>query len=434
MKKISYSKEIPVMGCYDVVICGGGPGGIGAAIASAENGAKTLLVEKLGFLGGMATAGLVDPMCEFGYEGIRVTGGIPYRFANELIEAGGAMFEPPKMNLSFNPEKYKLIAQRMVLKAGAELLTNTSLVDCTVQNGRIVNCIFSNRDGLFAIESKCFIDATGDGLLASMAEVPMLEDTRPKQPGSLCFTMSGVDTSSPRMHIIHQKNNHFNHQAVFIREALAELESEGKHVPQYGGPWLCTTLNEGEITMNFTRSAMDCTRQESFSKAEQKMLEDVFTLSEMIKSTVEEFANAHISAIATVAGTRQGRRIKGLYVITGEDYIKGTQFEDSIARACHPVDVHLPNNQGQNLTFPERAAFVPYRCLISDSVDNLVMAGRAISADEDAFAAIRVQAPCMEIGQAAGIAASLSAENNVAVQQIDVKKLVEIVRNYGSFV
>lgn len=434
MEKISYSKDIPLVGEYDVLICGGGPGGIGAAIASAENGARTILVEKLGFLGGMATAGLVNPMCEFGYEGVRVTGGIPYRFAGELIKIGGAMFEPPKMNLSFNPEKYKLVAQRMVMSAGVELMTNTSLVDCTVENGKIVNCIFNNRDGLFAIKAKCFIDATGDGLLAAMAKLPMLEDTRPKQPGSLCFTMSGVDTKSPRMHIIHQKNNHFNHQAVFIRETLSDLESKGEKVPQYGGPWLSTTLNEGEITMNFTRSAMDCTDQNSFSKAEQKMLEDVFTLTDMIVKNVPEFSNAHISSIATVAGTRQGRRIKGLYVITGDDYIKGIKFDDSIARACHPVDVHLPNNQGQNLTFPERAAFIPYRCLVSESIDNIIMAGRAISADEDAFAAIRVQAPCMEIGQAAGIAAALAVKYNTDVRSIDVDKLVDIVRSYGSFV
>ncbi|MGI6225324.1 MAG: FAD-dependent oxidoreductase [Peptococcales bacterium] len=434
MERFNYSKEIQVKGEYDVLICGGGPGGIGAAISSAENGSKTILVEKLGFLGGLATAGLVNPMCEFGYEGIRVTGGIPYRFANKLIRAGGAMFEPPKMNLSFNPEKYKLVAQRMILSAGVELLTNTSLVDCIVKDGNIVSCIFHNRDGLFAIKAKCFVDATGDAFLASMAGVPMLEDTRPKQPGSLCFKMAGVDTQSPRMHIIHQKNNHFNHQAVFIREVLEKLEAEGKEVPQYGGPWLCTTMNPGEITLNFTRSAMDCTKQDSFTKAEQKMLEDVFILSEMIRKHVPEFKEAYISQIATVAGARQGRRIAGLFVMTGEDYIKGTRFEDSIARACHPVDVHLPNNQGQSLTFPERAAFIPYRCLVSNAIDNLLMAGRAISVDEDTFAAVRVQAPCMEIGQAAGVAASLAVKENTTVQNIDVTKLVEIVKSYGSFV
>ena len=115
-----YSKTIPVSDHFDVVICGGGPAGIGAAVAAAENGAKTALIERFGFLGGMATAGYVAPMSEFAFDGRRVIGGIPWRFVQELEAASGAQVEKPRCNVSFDPEKYKLVAWRMVVRAAEE--------------------------------------------------------------------------------------------------------------------------------------------------------------------------------------------------------------------------------------------------------------------------------------------------------------------------
>ena len=121
---------------------------------------------------------------------------------------------------------------------------------------------------------------------------------------------------------------------------------------------------------------------------------------------------AGLVAIATVAGVRESRRIKGIHVMTGEEYVNTVKFEDSVARACHPVDIHLPNGEGQKLTFPKDAGYIPYRSLITERYGNLLAAGRCISADNDAFAAIRVQAPCMETGQAAGFAAAISIQDD----------------------
>ena len=176
-----YSKEIPVER-YEVVICGGGPAGIGAAIAAAENGAKTLLVERFGFLGGMATAGYVDPMSEFAYNGRRITGGIPWRFVQELEAAGGALIEEPRCNVSFDPEKYKLVAARMVANAGAECLMNTFLADCVTEGTRVRGAVVVNKSGAALIEGDYFIDATGDADLASYAHVPMQEQNATASP------------------------------------------------------------------------------------------------------------------------------------------------------------------------------------------------------------------------------------------------------------
>lgn len=431
---VNYQKQVPVKGKYDVVVCGGGPAGIGAALAAAREGCKTLIIERFGFFGGMATAGYVDPMSEFAYNGSLVTGGIPWEFANELVKAGGGIIEEPRCNVSFNPEIYKLVAQRMLQKAGVQFMMNTFLLDAETEGKKVKRIFVTNKSGLCAIEADTFIDATGDGDLAAFAGVPMLPLSEKMQPGSFCFILSGVDTSTERMHIIHQKNHRFNHQAVFVRDALFKLREEGEYVPRFGGPWLATTLEEGCITVNMTRAAVDATDSDDYCAAECKMREDIFRLVELICKHVPEFKNAKIASTATMAGVRETRRIHGVHVLTGEEYVNTVKFPDSIARACHPVDIHLPGDEGQKLTFPKDAGYIPYRSLITNEYDNLLVAGRAASADSEAFAAIRVQAPCMEMGQAAGIAAGLCKKHNTDVHGVNTEELVDKVRKYGSFV
>lgn len=428
-----YSKSVPVSGSYDVVVCGGGPAGIAAAIAAAEGGARTALIERCGFLGGMATAGYVNPMSEFAYNGKRIGGGIPWRFAQAMIEAHGAQLEEPRCNLSFSPEAYKLVAYRMVSQAGVTLYMNSYLADCIQESNQIHGVLIVNKSGMQIIRGKYFIDATGDADLAHFAQVPMLPATRAAQPASLCFCLSDVDTTTERMHIIHQKNHRFNHQAVFIREPLLALREQGVHVPQFGGPWLATTVEPGCITVNMTRTAIDATDSEDLQRGENKMREDIFCLVELLKKHIPEFKNCKLTAVSAAVGIRESRRIAGVHILTGEEYLRAHRFPDSIARACHPVDIHLPGSEGQLLQFPDDAGYIPYRCLITPSHPNLLVAGRAISADAEAFAAIRVQVPCMETGQAAGAAAAIClGGGSIPVQALPVQKLVDTLRQMGS--
>ena len=349
------------------------------------------------------------------------------------------MVEEPRCNISFNPEVYKLTAQRMVEKAGVKCFMNAYIADCVVaeddstKEKKITGVVIVNKSGMQVVEGAYFVDATGDGDLAHFAGVPMLPQLRDLQPGTLCFCLAGVDTSTERMHIIHQKNHRFNHQAGFVRDALFALREQGVHVPKFGGPWLATTMVPGCITVNLTRAAMDATDSEDLQKAECQMREDVFCLVNHLKEHVEEFKNCYITAIATVAGVRESRRIEGMHVLTGQEYVKAYHFEDAVARACHAVDIHLPGDEGQILTFPEDAGYIPYRSLIAKNFPNLLVAGRAVSADADAFAAIRVQVPCMETGQAAGVAAALCLkEGGISVLALDSSRVVEEVRKEGS--
>ena len=428
-----YTKKIEKISKFDVVIVGGGAAGIGAAIAAGRSGVKTAIIERFGFLGGMATAGYVNPMSEFAYNGKRIIGGIAWDFAQEMIKRNGAMVEVPRCNVSFNPEVYKLVAQKMIEKAGVQAFMNTNLIDCITEENSIKSIIINNKNGLQAIEAKYFIDATGDADLAYFAGVEMLPQGETMQPGTLCFCLSGVDTTTERMHIIHQKNHRFNHQAGFIREVLFKLREEGVEVPLFGGPWLATTMDEGSITVNMTRAPMNATDSVDYQKAECKMREDVFKLVTLLKEHVPEFKNCTLASVATMAGIRESRRIKGVHVLTGLEYAEGYKFEDSIARACHPIDIHLPGDEGQRLIFPKDAGYIPYRCLITQNFENLLVAGRAISADIEAFAAIRVQAPCMETGQATGFAAALCCKSgNIPVQNINVEDLTTRIWEEGS--
>ena len=434
MNTISYSKQIPVLEQYDVIVIGGGAAGIGAALAAAEKGAKTALVERFGFLGGMATAGFVNPMSEFSYNGRQVVGGIAWRFAQKLIAYGGGLVEEPRCNVSFNPEIYKLAAQDMLTEAGVKCYMNTVLLDCQMDGKTVKSVVVANKSGVAALEAKYFIDASGDADLCALAGVEFLPQVEAMQPGTLCFTLGGVKTETERMHIIHQRNHRFNHQATFVREPLLALREQGVDVPQFGGPWLATTLVPGSITVNMTRSAMNAVDSEDYQQAECRMRKDAFRLVALMKEHVEEFKDCYITSIATMAGIRESRRIKGVHVLTGTEYVKAFHFEDAIARSAHAVDIHLPGNDGQKLTFPEDAGFIPYRSLITETHPNLLAAGRCISADGEAFAAIRVQAPCMESGQAAGFAAAMCVKDGKAVQDVDSAALVEQVRQAGSFV
>ena len=181
----------PLAGSYDTVVVGGGPAGFIAAITAARQGARTALVERYGFLGGMATIGYVAPISVFAKDNNLVIGGIPWEFVKRLESMGGAFIEWPKANIDFDVELYKLCCQRMVLEAGVDLYMHSSLVGCEMEGKRISSIIIDNKNGLESLEAATFIDCTGDGDLANMAEVPMQPNPDNElQPSSFCFILS----------------------------------------------------------------------------------------------------------------------------------------------------------------------------------------------------------------------------------------------------
>ncbi|MBQ6584681.1 MAG: FAD-dependent oxidoreductase [Alistipes sp.] len=434
MKSITITKQVAVVGSYDVVVCGGGPAGVFAAIAAAREGAKVAIVEQYGFLGGMATAGLVMPLSVFTYQNKKVIGGIPWEFLERLEAMGGGYIEKPLGNVAFDPELYKLCMQRMVLEAGIDLYMHSYISGFTKrEDGVIESIIFENKNGSEALEAKVFIDCTGDADLAAMVGVPMQEQNgEPLQPLSTYFVLAGVDTQSPLVNeAMHHNKQGENCHCLPIRNYLLE-HAEELNIPEFGGPWFCTTLHEGCVAVNMTRTAGDACDNRDYTAAECRLREDVYRMAEILRTNFKEFENCYVQTVATQAGIRETRRIKGVHTMTAEEYVSGYRYDDSISRGAHPIDIHATKGSSQVTHFLEQAAYVPYRALIADNFANLLVAGRAISADRKAFASMRVQASCMGTGQAAGVAAAMAAKADCSVKNVDIVTLVQKLREIGA--
>lgn len=429
------TKNAPIVGEYDVVVCGGGPAGFIAAIAAARNGARTALVERYGFLGGMATMGYVNPVSVFTYNDSQVVGGIPWEFVQKLENMGGGFIEKPLGNVAFEQEHYKLLAQRMTLEAGVDLYMHSYLSGCVMDGGRISQVIIENKNGTEALSSKVFIDCTGDGDLAALASVEMQPDEgAPLQPLSSYFILGGVDLDTPMMQeaIRHNKQGE-NCHCLPVREKLLERKEE-LGIPEFGGPWFCRTGQDGVVTVNMTRTAGNAIDNRDFVRAECVLREDAFRMAALLKDNFEEFKDSYLIAVSVQGGIRETRRIKGVHTITADEYVTAYHYHDSIARGAHPIDIHVASGPAQNITFLKTPAYVPYRALIAPTHSNLIVAGRCLSADKKAFASLRVQASCMDMGQAAGTAAAMAAGSGLPVQEVNTELLVAKLREQGSII
>ena len=429
------TKNAPIVGEYDVVVCGGGPAGFIAAIAAARNGARTALVERYGFLGGMATMGYVNPVSVFTYNDSQVVGGIPWEFVQKLENMGGGFIEKPLGNVAFEQEHYKLLAQRMTLEAGVDLYMHSYLSGCVMDGGRISQVIIENKNGTEALSSKVFIDCTGDGDLAALASVEMQPDEgAPLQPLSSYFILGGVDLDTPMMQeaICHNKQGE-NCHCLPVREKLLERKEE-LGIPEFGGPWFCRTGQDGVVTVNMTRTAGNDIDNRDFVRAECVLREDAFRMAALLKDNFEEFKDSYLIAVSVQGGIRETRRIKGVHTITADEYVTAYHYHDSIARGAHPIDIHVASGPAQNITFLKTPAYVPYRALIAPTHSNLIVAGRCLSADKKAFASLRVQASCMDMGQAAGTAAAMAAISGLPVQEVNTELLVAKLREQGSII
>ena len=429
------TKNAPIVGEYDVVVCGGGPAGFIAAIAAARNGARTALVERYGFLGGMATMGYVNPVSVFTYNDSQVVGGIPWEFVQKLENMGGGFIEKPLGNVAFEQEHYKLLAQRMTLEAGIDLYMHSYLSGCVMDGGRISQVIIENKNGTEALSSKVFIDCTGDGDLAALASVEMQPDEgAPLQPLSSYFILGGVDLDTPMMQeaIRHNKQGE-NCHCLPVREKLLERKEE-LGIPEFGGPWFCRTGQDGVVTVNMTRTAGNAIDNRDFVRAECVLREDAFRMAALLKDNFDEFKDSYLIAVSVQGGIRETRRIKGIHTITADEYVTAYHYHDSIARGAHPIDIHVASGPAQNITFLKTPAYVPYRALIAPTHSNLIVAGRCLSADKKAFASLRVQASCMDMGQAAGTAAAMAAISGLPVQEVNTELLVAKLREQGSII
>lgn len=430
----------------DVVVVGGGPAGVCAAIAAARSGASTMIVEQGGCLGGMATRGLVAPFmtCYDTTGELMIIRGLFSEIVDRMVALGGAI-HPSEVRAGtpfsawitkghdhctpFDAEIMKFVLDSMCAEAGVKVLFHATLVDPIVRGSRISGIRVLTRSGIERISGKVFIDATGDGDLAARSGVPC-DYGNPEigkvQPATLFFHINNVDTdrlTADVMAHIHEfrKVDGVSYRAlhwwVEKAEAAGEWDINRKSVNIYRG------VKKDEWAVNCTRIAnVDATSSESLTAAEIEGRRQVMELMNFFHKYVPGCEEATIKSSGSTVGIRESRHVKGEYVLTADDLIGGVVPEDSILVASNSVDVHGRN--GANTTEYRtveggRWYGLPYRSLLPLEIDNLLVAGRAISASSDAAGAVRVMPPCMAMGHAAGIAAALSAAGGTSPRKLD---------------
>ncbi len=451
-------REIPVIADVDVCVVGGGPGGLPAALAAARRGAKTLLLEMQGCLGGMATTGHIGPI--LGITASRAdeatVGGIPRELCERMAEIGEARSWEQSLKahaVAFNVEGLKIVADRMVREAGVELLLHALFVDSIVENGRMTHAVVESKSGRQAVRAKVFVDATGDADLAFRAGAACTKgrpaDGKAMAMGSM-FRIGGVATltADVRTAVLDK-----------TREAVRAGELNLYSV-QLGG--FGSTIRDGEATVNCTRTEGDCTNVRDLTEAEQSIRELTWRTIELWRS-VRGAEGLHLISTPAHVGLRESRQVVGERRITGEDVVQARKYEDAVARCGYWIDIHCPRglvgggdvhlcsvncknrdcymitdyaDQLPDELYPPDGEWfdIPYRTLVPEKVDGVLVSGRCISADHQAMAALRVMGPCMAIGEAAGTAAALAAQASIQPREVDVQALRAALTEAGALV
>ncbi len=450
--RIEYRKELPVAAEADVLVVGSGPAGLGAAIASARNGARTLLVERYGFLGGNLTAGLVGPcMTSYSLDGrTQLIRGIFEEMVLRMERIGGAI-HPSKVAASteycgfityghdkvtpFDPEAAKLVAMEMCLEAGVELRLHTLVVDAVTSGDVLTGVVAASKSGLEVLRGTVTVDCSADGDVAARAGAPF-EMGRPSdglmQPMTLFFRVANVDDERVKAYVAAHPED-YRPFASIVQQARARGEFP---IPRRG-VGLYRTLEPGVWRINTTRiQRLAGTSAHDLTQAEIEGRRQVKTLLAFFRKWLPGFERCELLDTAAQIGVRETRRIAGEYTLTLEDLARGTEFDDVVALAGYPVDIHSPTGDGGGATGELETANIyeiPYRCLVPLKVEQLLVAGRSLSATHEALAAVRVMPPAMAMGQAAGTAAALAATTGTPPRRIPVVELQSRLLRQGAY-
>jgi len=441
-------KEIPVRKEVDVLVVGGGPSGITAAMGAKEKDLNVTLIESRSFLGGNMTIGL--PVLGFlGQKGNQIIKGIPQHFIERLREVEGASeHRPCPLHMSITlvePEAVKNVALEMLIEHGIDVQLYTQFADSIVEDGEIKGVFVESKAGREAILAKVVIDCSGDADVAYRAGVPCGKGNANNgmQPPTLMFCMAGVDTEQLRTSIVNQNRTYLtdfipseyfgqNHQFIVVglREVMQQARSNGLTL-NTERTIIITGLRKGEVWINMSSvHGVDGTKPEDLTYGEVKGRQQIKDIQKYLIEYVPGFKDAYFTKMAPFLGIRETRRIEGKYTMTKEDILECRRFDDSIAVASYPLDLHHPEDGGCTLTWCGDCYDIPYRSLVPNKVKYLLVAGRAISTTHEAMSAIRVMAPCMAMGEAAGRAAKMAIKNNICPSEISVRELQrELVDN-----
>lgn len=394
-------REVRPYASADVVVIGGGPAGTAAAISAARRGKQVILLEKSAQLGGMGTLGNVSIFMPIG----NVTG--IYR---ELIAEVLADYLPEQHDTSIAPQYSPFILRHYLnekmKKEGVRVMYHTEFVGAVREGGRLKAVIASTRQGLVAFEGRQFIDCTGDARVAIDAGVPYTsgrDEDGLTQPMTLMFMMQ--NTGKPVTPILPE--------GCYYYERKEDLP-QGRHL-------FWERNQQGTLLVNMTRVKGNGAKIEDVNYAEMESLRQVFSIVNYLQRN--GFETYVLSHVANQIGVRETNQIRGLYTLTEQDVVGGRRFDDVVAQTNYEIDIHSPDGKKTTDERHVSGYDIPYRCMVSAELDNLLVAGRSISATHVAMSSMRVQPTCYALGQAAGIAATLAMDESCDVSSIPMQAL-----------
>ncbi len=435
----------------DVAIIGGGVTGVAAGLAAARSGARAILIEPRPFVGGNATTGLCLHNFVTRY-GRQVVFGIAQEIVDELIAMGGAVGHIPYQGFTsavtpVDGNFFRIKVTEMLARAGVQVIYGATVVGLKREGDRIASLTVAAKGGLHTLEAKNVVDASGDGDIAAMAGVPFRKGDGPAgrmQPISMILHFHNVDT------------RRIAEEIGEVAPAMAVRPEGGEPIPVYFNgsfsKWNDLVIEQGIFPnrdrhvffntvwpdqVNVNTSAvldLDGTDPVQLSRATVELTEQCRRIGDFLRAHVPGFENGYLVP-AAIPGVRETRNIHGRYEIQDDDVIEGRKFDDSIGQVCFPIDIHAPeSSQAVFIQIGGDGAFdIPYRAMLPVDLDNLVVAGRCVSATHIAHGATRNMAPCLVMGEAAGTAAAISAKRNTSPANLDVRDLQRRLVENGAF-
>lgn len=442
-----------------VLVVGGGPAGVCAAVAAAREGAKTLLIEQNGYAGGMATAGLVGPFmtCYDKSGKTMIIRGLFQEIVERLVARGGAI-HPAQVRAGtaytswisqghdhctpFDAEILKRVLDELLLESGVQVLYHTSFLRPLMEGGRVCGAEVMEKSGPALIRAAVTVDCTGDGDVAVRAGAPYEKGDGQghMQPATLFFRVNNVDSRALEADIEANRDNFYRKDGVNYRSLhwhVSRARAAGDWPLERVSVGMYRCVREDEWAVNTSRiMGVDATDSESLTQGEIEGRRQVEIILNFLRKYVPGCGGARLMSTGATLGIRESRHILGEALLTLDDVLRARVPEDAVALCSNSVDVHGKFGPSSNeyLTVRDGEYYgIPYRCLVPRETEGLLVAGRCLSADSQAAGAVRVMPPSMAMGQAAGTAAAIAARRGIGPRQVDAAELRQALRAAGAY-
>jgi hypothetical protein len=425
----TYSRQITDLPKTQILVVGSGSAGATAAITAARLGAEVTLVERYGFMGGISTQ-VLDTFYGFytpGSQAHKVVGGVPDLIIDELFRRKAAIYRPNTygagQGITYDAEVLKVVWETVSSQSGVRCVYHSLVVDVLVEDNILRGVILANKSGMFRMMADVVIDASGDADIAAACGVPF-ESAKDGKIQSLTTTFKLINVDVARATQVKKNELH----------ALM-ASAEGYDLPRKEGSVHITPLN-GVMATNMTRvTNIDPNDVEQLSLAEIEGRRQAMEYTRFLIERVPGYEKASLGGLSTQIGVRESRRIFGEYRLTRADVLAAQKFDDVVAQCGAPIEEHHAGADTRWEYLPDGETYhIPYRSLLPQKVDGLLVSGRCLSADHDAHASVRSMGQCMAMGQAAGAAAVLATANGKTPREIKVSDLQDSLHKLGAII